>query len=162
MKQDQRSDAWFTTMVDVYALPQDFPGYDFCMRHTDPIQRVECLEERLYRDLSHRQFIPYLQLHEFEALLFSEAKRFEDEFPENPAEIQRLAEIRSEFQSPEHIDDRPGGAPSKRILDILPDYRKPAAGPRIAAQIGLSKLRQECPHFNQWIGRIQSAAATIH
>ena len=162
MKQDQRSDAWFTTMVDQYALPRDFPGYDFCIRHTDSIQRVECLEEHLHRDLSHRRFIPYLQLHEFEALLFSEPNRFQVEFPESSAEIQRLAEIRSEFQSPAHIDDRPDLAPSKRILNILPDYRKPVAGPRIAAQIGLSKLRQECPHFNQWIGRIQSAAATIH
>lgn len=159
MKQDRRSDAWFTTMVDLYALPQDFPGYDFCMRHTDPIHRVECLEERLDRDLSHRRFIPYIQLHEFEALLFSEPKRFEVAFPKRQAEIQRLAEIRSEFQSPEHIDDQPDRAPSRRILGILPDYRKPVAGPRIAGQIGLSKLRQECPHFNQWIARIQSIAA---
>lgn len=159
MRQDQHSDAWFTTMIDLYALPQDFPGYDLCTRQSDPLQRVECLEERLYRDLSHRRFIQYLQLHEFEALLFSEPSRFEDVFPGRRTEIRRLAEIRSEFQSPEHIDDRPGLAPSKRILDILPDYRKPVVGPRIAAQIGLSKLRQECPHFNQWIGRILAGSA---
>jgi hypothetical protein len=159
MKQDQHSDAWFTTMVDLYALPQDFPGYDFCMRHTDPTQRVERLEEHLNRDLSHRRFIPYIQLHEFEALLFSEPRWFETVFPGRPAAIQRLEEIRMQFQSPEHIDDRPDLAPSKRILDILPDYRKPVIGPRIAAQIGLARLRQECPHFNQWIAKIESVAA---
>jgi hypothetical protein len=158
MKQDQRSDAWFTTMIDLYALPNDFPDFDHCTRHTDPVHRVECLEERLHRDLSHRRFIPYIQLHEFEALLFSEPKQFETEFPRRLSEIHQLEEIRNEFPSPEHIDDRPELAPSKRILDILPDYRKPVAGPRIAGQIGLDKLRQECPHFNQWIARILAAS----
>jgi len=84
MKQDQNPDAWFTTMVDLYALPPDFPDYDICRRYSDPIQRVECLEERLGQDLSHRRFIPYIQLHEFEALLFAEPKRFEAEFPGRP------------------------------------------------------------------------------
>jgi hypothetical protein len=66
MKQDENPDAWFTTMVDLYALPPDFPDYDVCIRHHDPMQRVQCLEERLGQDLSHRRFIPYVQMHEFE------------------------------------------------------------------------------------------------
>jgi len=73
--------------------------------------------------------------------------------------IQRLEDIRSEFESPEHINDRAEHAPSKRILDLLPDYRKPVAGPLIVRQIGLATLRKECPHFNRWIGRIESVSA---
>lgn len=71
MKQDQQPDAWFTTMIDLYALPDDFPGFEDCARRGNPTERVECLEERLAQDLAHRRFIPYIQLHEFEALLFS-------------------------------------------------------------------------------------------
>jgi hypothetical protein len=92
--------------------------------------------------------------------LFSEPKRFETAFPGRAEEIQRLEEIRSEFPSPEHIDDRPDLAPSKRILDVLPGFKKTVAGPLIARQIGLSTLRQECRHFNEWIGRIELAAAS--
>jgi len=159
MKQDQRPDAWFTTMIDLYALPRDFPGYDDCMGWPGPSQRVECLEERLGRDLAHRRFIPYLQLHEFEALLFCDPNQFEIEFPGTPSVAGQLAAIRSQFPGPEDIDDSPEFAPSKRILKILPMYTKSVAGPAIANRIGLPTLRRECPHFNRWIERIEAAAA---
>jgi hypothetical protein len=157
-KQDQRPDAWFTTMFDLYALPDDFPGYDDCSRGSDPTQRVECLEERLAQDLAHRRFIPYIQLHEFEALLFSDPRQFETAFPDAPTVIDQLIAIRNEFPTPEHIDERPELAPSKRILNLLPDYRKPVAGPTILKHIGLATLRHECPHFDRWIQRIEAAA----
>jgi hypothetical protein len=159
MKQDQKPEAWFTTMVDLYALPDDFPGSADCLRHVDPIRRVECLEERLLEDLSHRRLIPYIQLHEFEALLFSDPRPFENAFPSDPTVTQKLAAIRSQFPTPEHIDDRRDMAPSKRILAVLPDYKKTVAGVQIAQQIGLTALRQECPHFNQWIAKIEAVAA---
>jgi hypothetical protein len=160
MKQESRQQgAWFTTMVDLYALPDDFPGYHECARSADPVRRVECLEQRLWDDLSHRRFIPYIQLHEFEALLFSDPRQFEIAFPGDPGVIDQLTAIGSQFPTPEHIDDRPDLAPSKRILKVLPDYRKPVAGPLILKQIGLTTLRRECPHFNQWIERIEEAAS---
>ena len=159
MKQDRRPDAWFTTMIDFYGLPEDFPGYGDCVGCPDARERVECLEEHLNRDLSHRRFIPYIQLHEFEALLFSEPQKFESVFPDAPAVIQELAAIRNGFPTPEHIDDRPDLAPSKRILQLLPDYRKPVAGPLIIQQIGLPTLRRECAHFSQWIGKIEKAVS---
>jgi hypothetical protein len=159
MKQDQKPETWFTTMVDLYALPDDFPGYADCRKHADPVVRVECLEEGLLADLSHCRFIPYIQLHEFEALLFSDPRPFENAFPSDPAVTQKLAAIRSQFPTPEHIDDRRDMAPSKRILAVLPDYKKTVAGVQIAQQIGLTALRQECPYFNQWIAKIEAVAA---
>jgi hypothetical protein len=69
----------------------------------------------------------------------------------------KLLAIRNAFPTPEDIDERPELAPSKRILNLLPDYRKPVAGPLIVRHIGLATLRQECPHFNQWISRIEKA-----
>lgn len=159
MKQDQQPDAWFTTMIDFYGLPEDFPGYGECVGRSDPIGRVECLEGRLQRDISHRRFIPYIQLHEFEALLFSEPDKFESVFPGAPAVTRKLMAIRNEFQTPEHINDRPDLAPSKRIMQLLPDYKKPVAGPLIIQQIGLPTLRRECAHFRRWISKIEKAVS---
>jgi hypothetical protein len=160
MKQDQNPDAWFTTMIDFYALPPDFPGYDNCMRRGDAVKRVECIEEQMLSDLSsHRRFIPYIQLHEFEALLFSEPQKFEVAFPDRPRVTQKLTEIRNEFPTPEHINDGPDLAPSKRILSLLPGYRKPVAGLQVIQQIGLAKLRRECAHFNSWIAKIEKAVS---
>jgi hypothetical protein len=158
MKQDQQPDAWFTTMVDFYALPDDFPGFSDCAKMTHPSERVECLEDRLARDFDHRRFIPYIQLHEFEALLFSDPGQFENEFSGTPSAARQLIAIRNQFPTPEDINDSPDFAPSKRILKILPDYRKNVTGPAIAKRIGLPTLRRECRHFNSWIERIEAAS----
>ncbi len=90
MRQDQNPGAWFTTMVDFYALPKDFPGYRDCIARRDALEQVECLEEDLQADVSQPRFIPYLQLHEFEALLFSDIAKFEGVFPSEPEAIQKL------------------------------------------------------------------------
>jgi hypothetical protein len=151
MKQDQGSDAWFTTMIDLYALPHDSPGYQESQSITDPVQRVQFLETGLAADLCHARFLPYIQLHEFEALLFSDANCLSDAFPEEVHAIAALVHIRESAPSPEHINDGVETAPSKRICAALPQYTKAVHGPIIAKHIGLPKLRRECPHFNRWI-----------
>jgi hypothetical protein len=106
MKQEQRNaDVRFTTMIDLYGLPQDFPGKKEGEKMQDPFQKVAELESRFMDDLSDERLIPYIQLHEFEALLFSSPDAFLATFPANDAEIGKLRQIREEFQSPEHIDD---------------------------------------------------------
>ena len=151
MKQDSNADSWFTTMVDFYGLPADFPGTHEARSITDPIERMIFLERQLSHDLKYRRFVPYIQLHEFEALLFSDAKSFATAFPDANEAIGALQRIRDSAASPEHIDDGEKTAPSKRICAILPDYVKPVAGPLIARAIGLSRIRGECKHFNAWI-----------
>ena len=158
MREDRRPESWFTTMIDLYALPDDFPSFDRCSQVRDPVQRVKCLEEGFEHDLDHRRFIPYIQLHEFEALLFAEPWKFEVAFPGETSKIGGLVSIRNEFSSPEHIDDGSDTAPSKRILQVYPDYKKTVAGPEISAQIGMATLRRECPHFDGWIRRIEHVA----
>ncbi len=125
MKQDQNKDARFTTMVDLYRLPLDFPGFDVCKKQTAAFKRVQCLEQQFEADLSEQRFIPYIQLHEFEALLFSEVEKFGNAFPGRPKLISDLRAIKAQFDSPEHINDRPDLAPSKRILELIPEYEKP-------------------------------------
>ena len=74
IKQDRNPDVRFTTMFDLYGLPTDFPGYKSAVARDDPYQRVEALEDALGNDISDWRFIPYIQLHEFEALILSDPR----------------------------------------------------------------------------------------
>lgn len=155
--------AAFTTMFDLYALPEDFPGFHESRRLADPYQRVAFLEAALAADLGlgEHRLIPYLQLHEFEALLFSDPAKFDWEYLEHDAQIARLVEIAEAHESPELIDDGPETAPSKRIARHIPEYayQKASRGPLIAQKIGIERMRARCPHFAEWLVRLESLAA---
>ena len=157
MKEDQASDARFTTMIDLYGLPGDFPGKEQTRGLQDPYQRISQLENHFAQDISDRRFIPHVQLHEFEALLFSEIRLLELEFPSAIRQIAQLQDSVAHFKSPELIDEGTETAPSKRIIAQIPDYRglKVSAGPRLAAAIGLPMIRAKCPHFNAWLVRLE-------
>lgn len=157
MKQDKTRDSWFTTMVDLYKLPSDFPKIDESRHIVDPIEKVKSLEQSFGASVNHPRFVPYIQLHEFEALLFSDPGSFSIAFPGIGRAAEDLLAIRRAFETPEHIDEREDLAPSRRILKALPQYDKPVAGPLIAQQIGLAKLRNECHHFDAWLKRLEAA-----
>ena len=132
MKEDRNPDACFTTMFDLYALPKDFPGYDKAYGKSDPYQRVAALEEAFFVDISKEfnetRFIPYIQLHEFEALILADPKQLDWEFLEHDPAIARLVNmIAEEGGNPELIDDGEHSAPSKRIymkMNIVPATRQ--------------------------------------
>jgi hypothetical protein len=160
MKEDQNPEARFTSMVDLYALPEDFPGFLPGAALNDPLQRVELLEQAFAHDIADHRFIPYLQLHEFEALVFVDPSKLDLEFIDRDPAIQALMRIRNQFANPEDIDDGEDTAPSKRIIKELPEYsgRKVTAGPRIAEAIGLDALRKECSHFDSWLTKLEQLA----
>ncbi len=164
MKEDQNTDAYFTTMFDLYALPENFPSFVEAKKLRDPYQRVETLERAFEADLTHRRFIPYIQLHEFEALILSDPSGFASRFIEHVAGIRDLVDMCADFRSPELIDDDVNNAPSKRIIRAIPDYKgtKASAGPLIAQRIGLRTIRQKCPHFNEWLTKLENRELTIN
>ncbi|HET6384815.1 MAG TPA: DUF4276 family protein [Armatimonadota bacterium] len=157
MRQDNNPDAWFTTMVDLYGYPRDAPGYDEAGKIGDPVLRVKRLEEALGEDLGHRRFVPYLQLHEFEALLLADPQALDRVFMDHGPAIRRLCKMVVVYTSSELIDDGEATAPSKRIITEIPEYegRKASAGPLVAAKIGLPKLCASCPHFAEWLGVLE-------
>ena len=158
MLEDQNADARFTTMFDLYGLPNDFPGYEEAARLQDPYQRVRVLEDSLSENVSDSRLIPYIQLHEFEALLLADPQKLDAQFNENRVGIQRLVRLANGFKSPELIDDGPDSAPSKRIAEEIPAYprSKVSAGPITAERIGLRTLRTKCQHFDAWLGALES------
>jgi hypothetical protein len=157
MRQDQHGDAFFATMFDLYALPDDFPAYSQTC-HLRPHERVVAIEAALNADIGHPRFIPYIQLHEFEALLLVDPQNFDWMFIEHDLPIQQLIDLVAAFESPELIDDGRETASSKGNARLIPEYegQKSSAGPLIAAKIGLPTIRAKCPHFDGWLRRIEA------
>lgn len=150
-------DVAFTTMFDYYALPNDFPGLIESSTIIDPYERVLKIEEELFKDIDDKRFIPYIQLHEFEALLFTDPQKFDVEFFENPQGIADLQAIAETYNNPELINNGVETAPSKRIIKVFPSYadNKPAIGSMIAQDIGIDALKKSCKHFREWVTKLE-------
>jgi len=152
-----RSGAVVTTMIDYYGLPSDTPGMsDRPIGRA--IDRVKHVENAIFNDMGSPYLLPFLALHEFEALLFVDH--------ETTASVIPAPEKASEFLAiaggaePEDINENPETAPSKRLKQVFPSFRKTLHGPTAAKRIGLSALRARCPHFDSWITRLEQYASS--
>ncbi|MEN6426259.1 MAG: DUF4276 family protein [Phycisphaerales bacterium] len=157
------TDAFCTTMFDYYGMPASWPHREEA-RQVPFLQKPIVIERAILADIAGElgdgfnmaRFVPYVQMHEFEALLFSDPKLLADGLDlANDSETRR---IRGQFQSPEEINDGKQTAPSKRIITLNPGYSKVADGVLISQKIGLSKMRVACPHFNEWLTRLEALA----
>jgi len=155
LKHDNNPDVFFTTMFDFYALPNDFPGFSESLKTNDIYAKVEFLESEFSKDINDFRFIPYIQLHEFEALLFSKPSVFIDEYFEHEKAIQKLENVLHQFENPELINDNPSTAPSKRIIKLIPEFDKVNIGATLAGKIGIQELKTSCKHFNGWITKLE-------
>ena len=123
---------------------------------TSPTQ----IEAAMAKEIGSGRFLPFVMMHEFEALLFSDCATFCRSIEQVGIEPQ-LSRIRAEFASPEKINDSPHTAPSKRILQLMPGYQKPLDGVNAARAIGLDRMRAECPHLNDWLERLVALRAQL-
>ncbi len=145
--------AVITTMLDLYGLPMDFPGRQDAAypANGNGEQKAAFLEDCMAADIGEDNFIPYLSVHEFEALLFVAPEKFSD-WIDDEESVEQLKQISAQAGGlPEQINDSPNTAPSKRIQALVPHYKKLLHGPLIAEDIGLDAMRQACPHFNSWL-----------
>lgn len=158
LSQEKAGDVFFTTMIDLYGISSQSPGREEAenLRHL-PYKRVELLEQAFSAEIGDPRFIPYIQLHEYEAYLFSEPSLLEFFYDHHARAIAALRRIADAHTSPELIDDGEHTAPSKRIIAEIPDFgdAKPVVGPQVAELIGLNVIRAKCPHFNDWLTRLE-------
>ena len=140
----QGQDVVVTTFVDFFRCPE-LPNQKDIEALPSHIKRVEEMEN----DINDWRFIPYIQLHEFEALLFSAVNGFEIYFEDQVSnEIQGIIDS---FDNPEEINSSPETAPSKRLIRIIPYYDKVIYGNIVALEIGLPTILARCPRFRGWI-----------
>lgn len=121
----------------------------------DHKEKADEMEKCIGDDISDNRFIPYIQLHEFEALLYSSNVGFEAYFSDK--EQQQTKMIIDEYPNPEDINSSPEKAPSKRLLAIKNDYDKVIEGNMIASEVGLEQIMNKCPRFKAWIYTLISA-----
>ena len=157
-----------TTMFDYYAMPRDWPGREGAVRlpwH----RRASRVEEEILADIAAEvgdsfnpaQFIPYVQLHEFEALLFANtvelAARATAISSRPEAELRRqFDQILEAAEHPEAIDDGRDTCPSRRIAGIVAGFRKRIHSPQITERIGMGVLTDRCTHFGEWVRRLEA------
>ncbi len=94
-------------------------------------------------------------MYEFESLLFSDCDAMSRGIG-RPDLKRQFEGVRQQFGNPEEINDSPDSAPSKRMEAIVPGYQKPLLGILAILEIGLVRIRSECPHFDQWISRLET------
>jgi hypothetical protein len=156
----QRQDTYLTLFVDYYGIRNDWPGLAEAKRQTTPRGRASVLNEKTKEEVvrqfeaqrADQRFLPYVSMHEFEALLFSEPRILAGQLGVAPAEVDRIL---TECGEPEAIDDSPEKAPSKRLAKLSDRFKKAATGIAIAEAIGLPTMRAQCPLFDEWLGVIE-------
>jgi hypothetical protein len=155
-----------TTMVDFYRLPRRGDGaWPGRAEATGPTARRKgsCVQAALSRDLSGemgrsfdpKRFVPFVVMHEFEGLLFSDCAAFGQGIG-RPELEPNFRLIRDDFETPEDINDSPISAPSKCVERLVPGYEKPLFGALAAMEIGLVRIRAECPHFDGWLRQLEA------
>ena len=144
---------FITSLFDLYG----FPGRPSGESVEDLERRInDEVEKLLGDDWDRSRVFAYVQKHEFEGLLFSDVEVFTHVPNVSQRSIRSLEDIRACFPTPEDIDDGPTTTPSKRILTLVPGYRKRLYGPILAEEAGLARIRAECPRFDSWVSRLES------
>lgn len=151
----------FTTMFDLYALPNDFPDYEAAKALGEPYKRVAALETAFAKAINDERFIPYIQLHEFEALLFCGIEHLARRYPGCEGRCEQLRKDLEKAGNPELINNSPKTAPSKRIIKAIEgdkkrhyNYNKPVTGKEVTKSVGIDGLRTQCKHFDEWIKKL--------
>jgi hypothetical protein len=153
---------YYTTMFDLYALPDDFPGYTDANKIPDCYLKIEKLEDKFKEDISSPNFLPYIQLHEFEALVFCGLEHLLVDYPDMTKQIINLQKVvEAYFGNTEKINDSPETAPSKRIINEFEKfhhYDKPKSGEFVTDKVGIEELKVKCLHFKEWIEKLEKLA----
>lgn len=153
--------SYVTMLIDYYGLSKkhNFPSWDEAEIELDRNTRMDKLEQAMYEsiDSTYRfRFIPYIQLHEFEGLLFNNIEVFEEWItPENLIGLDELKTIISEYDNPEMINNNKETSPSYRLDRIIKGYNKVLDGNILADAIGLERIREKSPRFAEWIGKLE-------
>jgi hypothetical protein len=161
----QENETYITTFFDYYALPNDWLNWQKSKEATLYTEKAEILEKGMKQSLLEKmptlnpaRFIPYIQMYEFEALLFSDTEVMEKVLNVEGKHLQKIVD---DFGGNcETINDSPVTAPSKRLGQIVPSYKKGSStnahGWQIIKQIGIEKIRKKCQRFNAWLKQLEN------
>ncbi|OIP83304.1 MAG: hypothetical protein AUK44_05825 [Porphyromonadaceae bacterium CG2_30_38_12] len=157
-----KEDVTVTLLIDYYGIKNyhNFPKWAESKTIVNKIDRMTFLENAMKEDIDdvvRFRFIPYIQLHAFEGLLFNNIETFKGNIPDNEftniLELERTINLHA---NPELINDGLTTAPSKRLESLIKGYNKIVYGAILAEEIGLERLRAKAVRFNEWIAKLES------
>ncbi|ASB01744.1 TPA: DUF4276 family protein [Proteus mirabilis] len=163
----QRANTFVCTFIDYYGV-KEWPGVGQVPKAATPKQIAEIVNlasqnavAKYYPELqTTRRYIPYLAVHEFEALLFSDVEILATKMGVNELEIQQVL---NDCGEPEAINNSPTTAPSKRLDGWSNgNFKKTSTGIAIAREIGVSAMREKCPVFNAWLDKVEHLVGVNH
>ena len=149
-------DVVVSMMIDFYRLPSDFPGFNDLKVTQTHQEQANLLETRIKKDLEDSQnqlfdnFIPYIQLHEFEALVFASISGIDSLFERSEMDYNGLMNVIQQYPNPEDINNHPDTAPSVRLKKLISGYNKVLHGIDIINTVGMAELLEKCPRFKTW------------
>lgn len=144
-----------STMLDYFRIGDDYPGV-----RSNPgknnIERAIHVETKITEEVNNNRFKAYLQIHEFESLLFSRTSAIADKFavcgrPEHSRMLNALDEAWKSYKTPEEINTGALTHPFARIKGAISSYKKMIDGPQIARTIGIPAIQKRCDHFRSWV-----------
>ena len=161
----QRQDTYVSTMFDYFRIERTWPGREEVGRRLESgvrlssADKARIMEEATLAEIKNcfgsydvgERLIPYISMHEFEALLFSDASILASHIGVNQREIDKIL---TECGEPEDINDRVERAPSKRLSGLC-NYLKITMGRVISGSIGIGNIRKKCPHFDEWLVKME-------
>lgn len=156
----QRADIYVTQFVDFYGI-HEWPEYAaICelVPHTAKAEKfcsatLTAIQGHFPKHDAERRFIPYVCMHEFEALLFSDTTKLANHLGVDPEHTERIVKSCGE---PERINNSSETAPSKRIKNLNARYGKTSTGITIAQAIGIEIMREQCPLFDAWLTKLEN------
>ena len=152
-------------MIDFFRIDTGWPGLESLPKNASGAEKVSHIEQATAAEIQKRhsdwnvrdRFTPYIQLHEFEALLFAA-----------PVELSRISgigypcieKVIQECGMPENINSGPETSPSKRLIHLSASgrYDKTVVGVEVPRAVGIDAIRARCPHFNEWVTRLERIA----
>ena len=147
--------------VDYYRIrvSYNFPGWMTSKSINNVYDRMHFLFEQMSLNMDEKlrsRFVPYIQLHEFEGLLFSDISAFQNNFTKNELNFSLLESAVNSADTPEEINNGPATAPSERLKKAVCGYDKVTDGAFLALEIGLETIREKCILFNEWIEKLET------
>ncbi len=156
----QRRDTYVSLFVDYYGIKSDWPGLGSAKSKTKPVEIAKVINDATQKAIDSqlgdhdfpRRFVPNITVHEFESLLFSDAKELATRLGVDKKDVDTILEKCGE---PEKINNSSLTAPSKRLDKLYDRYKKTSTGIKIAEAIGIVKMREKCPVFDNWLKTVE-------
>jgi len=142
-------------MFDFYGFPDEHPGAHRVRAATNTFAKAQEIESTMRRQFEHPRFIPFVMVHEFEALVFADSGKAANILGA-PGLQEIMDDILRAAGGAEQVNDGEDTHPKARLQNAARNYHECVDGPDIVHEIGMEVLKAKCPRFGKWVQRLEN------